>query len=696
MTLKQTQFLFTKGEVGPYMEARADTNIYKAGLRTCKNWLILPQGGLKRRPGFEFIDDLPTTAGADTGFSEYSRLVPFNFGNEQEYVLVWEPGAIHVYKDDFHQTSITSGVPFTSSNISEVRFAQTLDTMIIVHPEFRPYKLVRGASHTSWTLSVLDFDYVPLTNFAFDSGINVTAVANHSNGEPNVSFGANIQLDINGGSYQWTNSNWPDGHVNMHIQINGGTAKIHQVNSSSRAYCTVDEEMVNDDDVLRDEWDIDAFSNLSATYGGGWPRTVTFHQNRLIFGGSRDKPQTVFGSQSASYFNFKPTTKSVEIEKTTTTTGGNSSVSTEEHIKGSVTDDAGFAFTMASDEVNIITHLVSVQQLFIFASGGEWLLEGSPVTPTSVNITKQTNYGILNNQHRPIMIDTEAMFLSSNTELRAFTYNYNTDGYQAKNYTLVSHHIINTPKDMAYVRGFSDTNSNYVFVVNGNGEMACMSINIEKDVLGWSRIVTDGQFHSVCEVDNTLYALVKRTINGGTRIYLEKMTDAEYYVDCYLKHTGSSITNFTMNFLPNETVRVVADQSVQANITLNANGEGTLSSAASNVAVGLHYDSAMETLPTTIIVAQQYSQRGENITKKRADLILNNTQNITFDGFDVPFETFNSTTINATPTTYTGTKVVYLTGSGPDLTISANVDEPLKCTLLGATVEYKLPLGTQG
>jgi hypothetical protein len=104
----------------------------------------------------------------------------------------------------------------------------------------------------------------------------------------------------------------------------------------------------------------------------------------------------------------------------------------------------------------------------------------------------------------------------------------------------------------------------------------------------------------------------------------------------------------------------------------------------------------METLPTTIIVAQQYSQRGENITKKRADLILNNTQNITFDGFDVPFETFNSTTINATPTTYTGTKVVYLTGSGPDLTISANVDEPLKCTLLGATVEYKLPLGTQG
>ena len=57
--LKQTQFLFTKGEVGPFMEARADTNIYKAGLRTCENFLILPQGGLIRRPGFKFIDDHP-------------------------------------------------------------------------------------------------------------------------------------------------------------------------------------------------------------------------------------------------------------------------------------------------------------------------------------------------------------------------------------------------------------------------------------------------------------------------------------------------------------------------------------------------------------------------------------------------------------------------------------------------------------
>ena len=706
MTLKQTQFLFTKGEVGPYMEARADTNIYKAGLRTCKNWLILPQGGVKRRPGFEFIDDHPETTGPDAGFHTSSRLLSFNFGNEQEYVLVFEPNKFHVYKDDLYQATVTNGAssnvcPWDATTISSLRFAQSLDTMIICHEDFRPIKIVRGASHTAWTARNLDFDYVPLANFSFDSGITVTAVANYPTGhsmagEPNVAFGANVKLELSGGTYQWTNSSWPAGHVNMHIQLNGGLAKIHQVDSTSVAYCTIEEELVNADNVLNDEWDIDAFSNLSSTYGGGWPRSVTFHQNRLIFGGSRDKPSTVFGSQSASYYNFKPTTKSVELEKITTSSSGTSSIEVEEHIKGAITDDAGFSFTMASDEISIIYHLMSVQQLYIFASSGEWLMEGNPVTPINVSISKQTNYGIMNNQHKPALVDTEAMFLSNNTELRAFAYNYNTDGYQAKNYSLISHHILSDPNDLCYVRSFADTNSNYVFVVNGTGNLACMSINVEKDVLGWSRIETEGTFKACVEVDETLYVLVKRTINSSDRIYLEKMSNREFYVDSYLADESSSQTSITLDHLPSTTVRVMADQSVHSNIALNGSGVGSLSATYTNVAAGLHYDSAIETLPATVIVGQTYSQRGESIIKKRADVILNNTQSLVFDTYDVGFETFNSTTINATPTTYTGTKVVYLNGSGPDITITANVNEPLKATILGATIEYKVPVTTGG
>ena len=701
--LKQTQFLFTKGEVGPYMEARADTNIYKAGLRTCENFFILPQGGLKRRPGFKFIDDHPETSGAgDNGFDSSARLIPFNFGNEQEYVLIFEPNKFHVYKSDVYQATITNGVssnvcPWTSSTIDELRYAQTLDTLILVHKDMRPIQIVRGASHSSWTSTELDFDFVPMVNHNFDSDLTVTAVANYPSGhaqagEGNVAYGANISLQISTGTYEWTNASWPNGHVNQHITLNGGLLKITSVASSTQAYAEVLEELVNDDDVENDAWEIDAFSNLSSTYGGGWPRSISFHQNRLIFGGSRDNPQTIFGSQSGSFFNFKPTTKIVELEKITTTTNGTSTITTEEHIQGSVTDDAGFTFTIASDEVSIIYHLISTQQLYIFASSGEWLMEGSPVTPTNVSINRQTNYGIDNNGHKPVVVDTEAMFLSNNSELRAFAYNYNTDGYQAKNYTLISHHILSNPVDLCAVRTFGNTNSNYVFVVNGNGELCCMAINVEKDVLGWSRFVTDGNFKRCVEVDDALYVLVERTVDSTAQIYLEKLEDTDFYVDSYLADTTNPQSTITLDHLSNETVRVIADSSVHANVTLNGSGVGSLTSTFSNVAAGLHYESSIETLPATVIVQNQYSQRGEQITKKRADIVLQNTQSLVFDGYDVDFTTLNNTTVNATPTSFSGTKLVYLSGTGVDLTVTANIRDPLPATILGATVEYKVPL----
>ena len=701
--LKQTQFLFTKGEVGPYMEARADTNIYKAGLRTCENFFILPQGGLKRRPGFKFIDDHPETSGAgDNGFDSSARLIPFNFGNEQEYVLIFEPNKFHVYKSDVYQATITNGVssnvcPWTSSTIDELRYAQTLDTLILVHKDMRPIQIVRGASHSSWTSTELDFDFVPMVNHNFDSDLTVTAVANYPSGhaqagEGNVAYGANISLQISTGTYEWTNASWPNGHVNQHITLNGGLLKITSVASSTQAYAEVLEELVNDDDVENDAWEIDAFSNLSSTYGGGWPRSISFHQNRLIFGGSRDNPQTIFGSQSGSFFNFKPTTKIVELEKITTTTNGTSTITTEEHIQGSVTDDAGFTFTIASDEVSIIYHLISTQQLYIFASSGEWLMEGSPVTPTNVSINRQTNYGIDNNGHKPVVVDTEAMFLSNNSELRAFAYNYNTDGYQAKNYTLISHHIISNPIDLCAIRTFSNTNSNYVFVVNGNGELCCMAINVEKDVLGWSRFTTDGNFKRCVEVDGALYVLVERTVDSTAQIYLEKLEDTQFYMDSYLADTTTPQSSITLDHLSNKDVRVLTDGSVHANVTLSGSGVGTLTSTFSNVAAGLHYESNIETLPATVIIQNQYSQRGEQITKKRADIVLQDTQSLVFDGYDVDFTTLNNTTVNATPTNFSGTKLVYLSGTGVDLTVTANIKDPLPATILGATVEYKVPL----
>ena len=52
---RYTQTTFTQGEVGSFIKGRAELGIYRAGLETCENMILLPQGGIDRRRGFKFI-----------------------------------------------------------------------------------------------------------------------------------------------------------------------------------------------------------------------------------------------------------------------------------------------------------------------------------------------------------------------------------------------------------------------------------------------------------------------------------------------------------------------------------------------------------------------------------------------------------------------------------------------------------------
>jgi hypothetical protein len=53
-----SQTIFTHGEIGSYLSGRFDDKIYSAGAQTLENWLLLPQGGVMRKPGFQYVDTL--------------------------------------------------------------------------------------------------------------------------------------------------------------------------------------------------------------------------------------------------------------------------------------------------------------------------------------------------------------------------------------------------------------------------------------------------------------------------------------------------------------------------------------------------------------------------------------------------------------------------------------------------------------
>lgn len=80
MTVYPIQANFSRGELSPKLHARIDIDYYKAGLKTCTNWTVMRQGGLRKRPGFQFCAEV---AGSD----QVHRLIPFIFSNIQTYVL---------------------------------------------------------------------------------------------------------------------------------------------------------------------------------------------------------------------------------------------------------------------------------------------------------------------------------------------------------------------------------------------------------------------------------------------------------------------------------------------------------------------------------------------------------------------------------------------------------------------------------
>jgi len=122
---------FAAGELAPSLYARVDLARYQTGLRLCSNFFVMPYGGVKNRPGTVFINE--------TKSSGVARLIPFQFNDEQTYVLEFGNLYMRVYKDG-GVVEASPGVPyeistpFTAAQLFELNYTQSADVMTIVHP----------------------------------------------------------------------------------------------------------------------------------------------------------------------------------------------------------------------------------------------------------------------------------------------------------------------------------------------------------------------------------------------------------------------------------------------------------------------------------------------------------------------------------------------------------------------------------
>ena len=225
-----------------------------------------------------------------------------------------------------------------------------------------------------------------------------------------------------------------------------------------------------------EDWDEQSWSGVR-----GYPAAVTFHENRLCFGGTIAEPDNIWMSKIGSFFNFDV---------------------------GDAADSDSIQIVAATGDVNQIRYMVSNRDLQIFTATGELYVPtylNQAITPTNAQIRKQTPYGCEFVQ--PTSIDGATIFSEiGGKTVREYLYTDTEEAYTATSISTIASHLIDTPKYLAVVHsGFSLPDSYAAFTLS-NGDITLFSSNRAEKKASWTRVTTDGIFSSVCAIHNRLFA----------------------------------------------------------------------------------------------------------------------------------------------------------------------------------------------
>jgi len=643
---------FTTGEIDPLLTSRIDINQYYNGLDKARNVLIQPQGGVIRRPGLEYVDTIPSAANPQNG----CRLVPFEFSTSQSYMLLFVNNRMYIYKNKVLVTNINASgndyltTTISSSYITFMDYAQSADTLIVVHEDMQPKQITRGASDSTWTISDITFEYIP--QYAF----TLSTTSGAHNLTPSEVDG-NITISTSGGTFSASD-------VGQYVEANDGIGRARIVNfvSSSEVDAIVEIPFFNTDAISAGSWFVERGYEDTWSASKGWPRTVTFHQGRLYFGGSKSRPNTIFASRVARFFDFNP---------------------------GETLDDDAIVATLATDSVNAITGLFAGRDLQIFTKGGEFFISQAsldPITPNNIVVSTATRRGAKEGI-KPVGAESGTLFIQrAGKALREFLFSDVELSYISNNISLLSSHLLKSPSDMALRKATSTDDGDLLLIVNGqDGSLATYSILRGQNVIAPSLCTVDGTFEKVAVDVDTIYFVVKRTINGSTVYYIEAFND-DNTTDSNVLLIGASLPGTTtvtgLNHLEGKTVKVIADDVMQ-NEKVVSSGQIIIDSVpTAYIEIGLDYIPEVKTLPVELklssgnIIAQR-----KRIVEATANMYL--TQNLTLNGNDFIFTAGEF---------YTGLKRRKpMLGYDKKGQMTFSQSEPLFFTLLG--IEFKVSVG---
>jgi hypothetical protein len=648
---------FSTGELDPLLRARVDLTAYQNALEEATNVVCQPQGGIRRRPGTKFISALANTGAESAGNG--TRLVEFEFSTSDSYMLCFTHNRMTVFKNKTLITNIngsgnnfldTSALGLTGARLANIVWTQSADTLIVVHPDVSPIKIVRGGTDATWTGSTITFDSIP--KYAF------TATFSNPAGTLTPSAVAG-KVTLTASSAVFS-----AGNVNQYINATPqGRAKIVKFTSTTSVDAITEFPFFNTTAIANGSWELESGYEDVWSATKGYPRSVTFHEGRLYFGGSKTRPSTIWGSKVGLFFDFDPT----------------------EGL-----DDDAIEATLDTNTFNAIVDIISGRDLQVFTTGGEFYVPQNgldPITPTNFFVKTSSRNGIKEGI-RVQQLESGTLFVQrQGKSLNEFAYTDTQLTYVTQKISLLAGHLLRTPTRMALRRSVATDENDLLLITNADdGTMAVFSLLRAQNVIAPSEFTTvDGSFVDVGVDISTIYVVAKRNVNGVFQYYVEAF-DNDLLTDSAT--TGGIAASVSVTHIATETANVILDGSVQANQVVPGGGTVTFPrSSATKFEVGLPISVKAVTMPVDLKL-----QTGTRIAFKKRIVEVNalvaSTQHMKINTIEIPFRAFGNILDQAIDE-FTGIKTIHgLRGYTTEGKITIEQDIPLKMTLLG--LEYKV------
>lgn len=621
---------FNAGEMSPLLAGRVGFEKYPNGASILENFIPTTQGPNQRRAGTRYVSAVKDN-------NKKVLLVPFEYSVTQAYMLEFGDLYVRFYTWD----AITKvrgilesspGVPvevatpysvadlYNADGSPRLRFVQSGDFLYLAHSKYQQ-RVLKRTTATSFTMTLFEVTGGPwkalndtaITVYASAQTGSVTLTASAGGifqaghvgslfylesrdvnalpaWEPGKSATVGERFRSDGKTYEALNAHQTgtvkpthtegalfDGHTGVQWQYRDpgyGYVRITGFTSATTVTADVIDRLpsqVVGSGLSTTRW---AFGDWSTVEG--WPSDVAFFRERLWFGRGR----TLWGSVSADFTDFSPKTY------------------------GQVTADMAVTVALVSGKINDVQWLSADRDLVAGTAGGEFaigeLTNGEPLGPANKRSRVISTFG---SRAIPPIKNIESLLFVQRSGLKAreTSFDFGSDGYKSSDTTVLAEHI--TASGITQM-AFAPDPDQVVWCIRTDGTLLGFTWNNEQSVRGWHRhpiggagIVESIAVMPAAEGDRSeLWLVVRRTINGQTRRYVEYLdrpyrigdTQAsQFYVDSGLTYAGAAATTISgLSHLEGQTVSVLVNGAPHPNVVVTS-GAITLQIAATTAQIGL-------------------------------------------------------------------------------------------------------------